>query len=136
MVLKFLNKISGTRFDKFGMEEELQTLKSSFEKICKNPYERIPFEYFDCNSWIESKLKKESLKKKSLEYYSNNKEHIRKQQANYKKENKDLIKVHNRNKLQRRRNELKDNYIRKLLKKQGFKNKDILENIELIETKK
>lgn len=61
IVLKFIQKISGYKFDKYDMEEQLENLITTLDAQTKNTYENIPFEYFDCLAWAESKLKKKNL---------------------------------------------------------------------------
>lgn len=63
IVLKFIQKVSGYNFDKYDLEEQLENLVSILNSETKNTYENIPFEYFDCLAWAESKLKNKNLSK-------------------------------------------------------------------------
>jgi hypothetical protein len=61
IILKFIQKISGSNFDKYDMGEQLENLVIALNTETKNTYQNIPFEYFDCLAWAESKLKKKNL---------------------------------------------------------------------------
>ncbi|MEN8928764.1 MAG: hypothetical protein ABF258_06710 [Flavobacteriales bacterium] len=61
IVLKFIQKISNYKFDKYDMEEQLESLITNLRAETNNSFENIPFEYFDCVAWAESKLKKKNL---------------------------------------------------------------------------
>lgn len=61
IVLKFIQKISGYNFDKYDTEEQIEKLVESLSSLTKNTFQNIPFEYFDCLAWAESKLKKTKL---------------------------------------------------------------------------
>lgn len=61
IVLKFIQKISSYKFDKYDLEEQLEKLIETLNAETKNTFENIPFEYFDCIAWAESKLKKKNL---------------------------------------------------------------------------
>jgi hypothetical protein len=63
IVLKFIQKVSGYNFDKYDLEEQLENLVLILNSETKNTYENIPFEYFDCLAWAESKLKNKNLSK-------------------------------------------------------------------------
>ena len=43
------------------MEEQLEKLVANLNAETKSTYENIPFEYFDCLAWAESKLTKKNL---------------------------------------------------------------------------
>ena len=72
IVLKFIQKISGYNFDKYDLEEHIEGLVSTLDIETKNTFENIPFEYFDCLAWAESKLKNKKLsqiiKKQNIEF--------------------------------------------------------------------
>ncbi len=61
IVLKFIQKVSGFNFDKYDMEDQLESLVTSLNAETKSTFENIPFEYFNCLAWAESKLKKKNL---------------------------------------------------------------------------
>ncbi|MDB4089549.1 hypothetical protein N9544_08015, partial [Flavobacteriales bacterium] len=65
-------KISGYNFDKYDLEEHIEGLVSTLDIETKNTFENIPFEYFDCLAWAESKLKNKKLsqiiKKQNIEF--------------------------------------------------------------------
>lgn len=61
IVLNFMQKVTGYNFDKFELSEQLDKLIINLELITSNPYENIPFEYFNCLNWANSKVKKQKL---------------------------------------------------------------------------
>ncbi|MEP7146133.1 MAG: hypothetical protein ABI792_03900 [bacterium] len=57
IVLKFIRKISKT----FDIKEDFRFLRSQVLKLADDPYERIPMEYFDFISWLDSKISGKSF---------------------------------------------------------------------------
>jgi len=59
-VLRFIRKISNIA-DADELKEEFRILKSQLLKLVDDPYERIPLQYFDFISWLDSKISGKSF---------------------------------------------------------------------------
>lgn len=67
LVLNFMQKTTNYNFDQYEYEEVLEGFISDLKKVTSNPFENIPFEYFDCLIWAESKLKNQKLSTLTVE---------------------------------------------------------------------
>ena len=60
LFLKYMNKISKSE-NPFEKEDILEEILTKIKALTKDKFESEAFDYFDFESWIESKLKKESM---------------------------------------------------------------------------
>ena len=60
-VLNFMQKVSNYKFDPFEIDNLLTQLLTELKEITNNPFENIPFEYFDIKNWTNSKLNNQKL---------------------------------------------------------------------------
>ena len=61
LVLNFMQKTTSYNFDNYELDEVLSQFISDLKKVTSDTFENIPFEYFNCILWAESKVKKQKL---------------------------------------------------------------------------
>jgi len=57
IVLKYIRKLSSSN----NLQYEFGLLRSELKELNKDPYERIPLEYFDYISWLDSKIQNKTF---------------------------------------------------------------------------
>ena len=61
LFFSFLRK--GTRAMNFGLNQEIEELKSKLLKLTESRFELIPFQYFEFNLWLDSQIMNTSIEK-------------------------------------------------------------------------
>jgi hypothetical protein len=56
-----MQKTTSYNFDNYELDEVLSQFISDLKKVTSDTFENIPFEYFNCILWAESKVKKQKL---------------------------------------------------------------------------